>query len=439
MHCRNRAQHGGLSPIHSLIWVLAALLTLAVAAPRAAVGQAVPTEGVVTVARGQSSLLVLPVAVQRVSIADPNIADPVVISPREVLVNGRALGTTTLIIWDAAGGRRTYTVQVTVDATALERTLQALFPGERIRVTASGEMLILTGTVSSVQIARQALELARGTGAQVVDNLQMPPAQQILLQVRVAEVSRNAIRELNTHLRALNPDRVTPEDNLGLETISEGLMRIFIGDPILGPAGIEAIFRALRTTSEVRMLAEPNLIALEGAEASFLAGGEFPFPVVQAGAQAGTVTIMWREFGVRLNFLPNITAAGNIRLRVAPEVSSLDFASGLIISGFAVPSLLTRRAETEVELRDGQTFAIAGLMDNNTLDSVTRLPLLGDIPIIGELFRSRQRRQNRTELLVLVTPRLVTPVDAPPALPTGEAEQWRWDRHLRRPVAVPQR
>jgi pilus assembly protein CpaC len=395
--------------------------------------QAVASEGVVTVAVGQSTLITPPVAVQRVSVGDPSIADPVMISPRELLVNGRTLGTTTLIVWDVAGGRRTYTIQVTVDATALQSTLQALFPGERVRVTVSGSMVILSGTVSEGRIGRQALELARGTGAQVIDNLQMPPAQQIMLQVRIAEVSRNAIREFGTHLRALNPDDITGDEDWGFESISDGLLRLFIGNPVLGPAGIEAIFRALRTTGEVRMLAEPNLIAVEGAEASFLAGGEFPFPILQAGAQAGAVTIQWREFGVRLNFTPQITAAGNIRLQVAPEVSSLDFASGLTVGGFAIPSLLTRRAATEIELRAGQTFAIAGLLDNTTMASVTRIPLLGDLPIIGELFRTRLRRQTRTELMVLVTPHLVSPQDVPPPVPTGEPETWRWDGHLRQP------
>jgi pilus assembly protein CpaC len=400
--------------------------------------QVVPaTEGIVTVPRGQSSLLVQPVPVARLSIGAPEIADAIVISPREVLINGRTLGTTTLIIWDQTGVRRTYTIEVTVDAPALQRTLQAIFPGQNIRVTATGNLVILTGTVTEARIGRQALELARATGATVVDNLMAPAPQQVMLQVRIAEVSRNVLREFSTQLRLLNPDLLEGTGDLQIETVSDGLVRLLLLDP---RASVEAIFRALRSTGEVRTLAEPNLVAADGATASFLAGGEFPFPSVQqAGApgQASAITIQWREFGVRLNFVPVITAAGNIRLQVAPEVSSLDFATGLSVGGIAVPALLTRRAETEVELRDGQTFAIAGLLDNNTLETVSRIPLLGDLPIIGALFRSRSRRQNRTELLVLVTPRLVAPLDVPPPLPTGEPETWRWDRHLRRPVGVP--
>jgi pilus assembly protein CpaC len=375
------------------------------------------------------------VAVARVSIGDPDIADAVVVSPREVLVNGRGLGTTTLIIWDQAGGRRTYQVEVTVDATALQRTLQALFPGEDIRVSVTGNLVILSGTVLTARTARQALELARATGATVVDNLAQPASQQVLLQVRIAEVSRSAIREFSSQLRAQNLGGLEGSGDWSIETVSDGLVRLLLLDP---GASIEGIFRALRTTGEVRTLAEPNLIAREGTEAFFLAGGEFPFPVVQGGAQAGAVTIQWREFGVRLGFMPLITDAGSIRLRVAPEVSSLDFSTGLTVGGVTVPALLTRRAETEVELRDGQTFAIAGLLDNNTLESVTRIPVLGDLPILGPLFRSRLRREERTELLVLVTPRLVAPLDVAPAVPPGEPETWPGlDRTLRGPSQHP--
>jgi pilus assembly protein CpaC len=417
------------------VWSLAVVLMLGLAVAESVDGQVLPAEDVVRVARGQSALLLQPTSVSRVSIGDPRIADAVVVSPREVLVNGIALGTTTLIIWDQQNLRRVYTVEVSVDAAALQRTIQALFPGEQVRVTASGATVIVSGTVTDTRVARQVLALAQATGAEVIDNLTAPPAQQVLLQVRVAEVSRSAIRELSTQLAALNPQNLATDGDWGVETISDGLMQIFLASP---GARIDAVFRALRTNSEVRTLAEPNLIAMDGAPASFLAGGEFPFPVVQAGADARQVTIQWREFGVRLNFTPFLTGGGNIRLLVEPEVSSLDFASGLVVSGFAVPSLLTRRARTEVELRDGQTFAIAGLLDNNTLESVTRIPVLGDLPIIGALFRSRQRRENRTELLVLVTPRLIGPWNVPPAVPGGEPETWpRRDPALREPVPHP--
>jgi pilus assembly protein CpaC len=401
-----------------------------VAVPAAA---QVPATGVVTVARGQSALLTQPRAVQRISIADTTIANAFLVSPQELLVNGISLGTTTLIVWDVAGGRRTYSIEVTADASALERTLQALFPAEQVRITAVGNVVIVTGTVTSVQVARQIRELAAGTGAQVVDNLTAPASPQIMLQVRIAEASRNVVREFGTQLAARNPQNLTGSGgDWSIETMSEGIMRLLMLEP---GASIEAVIRGFRTTGEIRTLAEPNLIALDGAQASFLAGGEFPFPMAQG--EFGRVTVEWREFGVRLNFLPTIMPGGAIRLRVAPEVSSLDFSTGLVLSGFAIPSMLTRKAETTIELREGQTFAIAGLLDNNTLESVTRLPILGDLPIIGGLFRTRNRREDRMELLVLVTPWLVAPYDSPPPLPGGEPGEWRRDEHVRPPVPHP--
>lgn len=426
--------------IHTMLMrslLLGAITVAAAAAPAAA--QQVQATGVVTVARGQSALLTQPRAVQRISIADTTIANAFLVSPQELLVNGIGLGTTTLIIWDHLGGRRTYSIEVTADASALERSVAAMFPGERIRITAVGEMLILTGTVTTAQAGRQIRALAEATGAQVVDNLVVPAAQQIMLQVRIAEVSRNVIREFGTQLAVRNPQDITGEGGDWLiETFSDGLMRLLMIEP---NASVEAIFRGFRTTGEVRTLAEPNLIALDGAEASFLAGGEFPFPMAQG--EFGRVTVEWREFGVRLNFRPTIMTGGNIRLRVAPEVSSLDFSTGLVISGFQIPSMLTRKAETTIELREGQTFAIAGLLDNTTLNSVTRLPLLGSLPIIGELFRSRARREDRMELLVLVTPWLVAPYDVPPPVPGGEPDTWRRDGHMRpavpHPMPAPQR
>jgi pilus assembly protein CpaC len=407
-------------------------LPLALLGPLRAQAQLVgiPTgrQDVVVIPLGQSQLILPPAAVARVSIGDPEVADAMVITPREVLVNARRLGTTTLIVWDVAGARRTHTIEVTTDASALGRIFQTLFPGEPIAVTTIGNTVILSGTLSTQANARRAVEVAQATGAVVVDNLLTGAPQQVLLQVRIAEVSQAAIREFGSQISALNPHRLNADGDWLLETLSEGLMRLMLLNP---DASLDVVLRALRTSTSFRSLAEPNLMALDGAEASFLAGGEFPFPIAQPGSTAGAVTIQWREFGVRLNFTPNITTTGNIRLTVAPEVSQLDFASGLVLSGFAVPTLLTRRAETSVELRDGQTFAIAGLLDNTTLESATRLPVLGDLPVIGSLFRTRLRRQDRTELLVLVTPRLVQPHEAPPPVPTGEPEEWRWEREMR--------
>jgi pilus assembly protein CpaC len=191
-------------------------------------------------------------------------------------------------------------------------------------------------------------------------------------------------------------------------------------------AHVRALIRAYQETGDFKTLAEPTLLALDGQEASFLAGGEFPFPTVQGAQNSNAVSIEWREFGVRLNFIPSVTNIGNIRLDIAPEVSALDFANGLTISGFEMPSILSRRAATQVELREGQSLAIAGLLDRHIQESMRKLPILGSIPILGWLFRSTDERQQMNELLVIVTPRIVEPSDVPPELPTGDPDNWEW-------------
>ncbi len=410
----------------AIIVVLALLVAVSAAAQRIVTG----AERVVTVSAGASALLVYDGTVQRFSIGEPSVADAVAVSPSEVLVTGKQIGTTSLLVWQPGGRVAMYSVQVTADAPALERYLGALFPDDGIAVSASANTVTLSGRVSSRGVAQQAVDIAKGSGANVIDRLQAPPGRQVLLQVRFAEVSRSAAKEMSTALATLNPHRLHADENSDWfgETISDGLVHLFLSEP---NANFEAIVRVLKSRGEFRSLAEPNLLALPGQEASFLAGGEFPYPVVQSGSQSGAVTIVFKEFGVRLKFTPEITAGGSIRLHVAPEVSSLDFANGLNFQGYQIPAVLARRAETEVELRDGQYLAIAGLLDNSWTKNVTKIPVLGDIPILGAFFRSTDAQQNRTELMVLVTPRLVDGTEAQPPLPTGEAETWNWDGSLR--------
>ncbi len=411
--------------------LLAALL-LAPMVPGAARAQRVLTEAerVISVAKGRSALYQHPGAIARISVGDPNVVDVQLVSERESVVYARELGTTSLVVWDRAGGLHLFAIEVTADAPGLERYLRGLFPGEQIVVAASGNTVTLSGQVSSAVIAQRALEVARTTGAQVIDALQAPALQQILLQVRFAEVNRSAVTQFGTEISTLNPHLLNADGDWGGETLAEGLVRLFL---LNVDSEIETVIRALKSRGLLRTLAEPNLLTLPGREASFLAGGEFPFPTVQGGQGNNAVTITFKEFGVRLRFTPTITNTGSIRLQVAPEVSSLDFGNGLAFGGFQIPALLTRRAETEVELREGQHLAIAGLIDNSISDNLDKIPILGDIPILGLLFRSKDVRQNRTELLVIVTPRLVQPTDTPPPLPTGEPETWRWDRSLRYP------
>jgi pilus assembly protein CpaC len=390
--------------------------------------------------RGKASVLQLNYDPIRISIGDPAVVDIQELNtPREYILNALAIGTTTLIIWDPANVPHLYNIEVVADAASLQNQLQTIFPGQDLTVSSSGEAIILTGVIRDPIVARRALDLAQQTGARVINNLQAPPPQQILLRVRFSEIRRSASSRLGADLFAGNVaelDQVFGDGSTAtIETLSEGIVRLFL---IGQDAQLDAVITALKAKGEFRTLAEPNLLTVEGVEASFLAGGEFPYPSVQTGAQNGAVTIQFREFGVRLTFTPTITNAGAVHLKVEPEVSTLDFANGLQISGFSIPSLLTRRATSEVELRPGQHLAIAGLMDNTISDAVSKIPLLGDLPIIGALFRSKVNEQERTELLVIVTPYVIEPSNTPIPIPTGEAGTWRWDRSLRSDTSTTQ-
>jgi pilus assembly protein CpaC len=421
------------------LWVLLQAAALAVASPL--FGQEdVQTEAarVITVSRGSTAILTRPDSITRISVADPEVAEPVPIPPNQVLINANQPGSTSLVVWGTDNVARMYTIEVTVDVASLQRQINELFPTAQVEVTSTGSAIVLSGRVRDPQVVRKATELAETAGIPLVNNLQAPAPEQILLHVEFAEVSRSAMKELGTDLlRVLNPEGLDEvwdfdsEDTHMLETMSEGFVNVMVQGH---GTRLDAAIRLLKNRGEFRSLAQPNLVTREGREASFLAGGEFPFPTLQSG-NSDAVTITWKEFGIRLNFLPTISNSGNIRLQVAPEVSSLDFANGLTIGGFEIPSVLARRVQTDVELRPGQTLAIGGLMDNTLLKEVNKIPILGDIPILGYLFKSESARQNRTELLVLVTPYVLDPDNLPaPELPTGNPVDWDWDGSIRERV-----
>jgi pilus assembly protein CpaC len=390
-------------------------------------------ERVISVSRGASALFISPVPLQRFSVGDPAIAEVTIVSPTEVVINGRALGSTTLLIWDNTSEVKVYSVEVTADAPALERYLRSLLPNEEITVSSSGSSITLSGSVKDPVSAQRAVDIARTTGATIIDNLVTPPQVQVKLKVRFAEINRTALKDWSSVLRTIDPQNLSDQGPWDVTTNPDGAITFLLGDLVDGP-GLSALVQAAEARGDFRSLAEPNLMVLPGREAYFLAGGRFPFPAVQGGGVQGAIGIQFEEFGVRLRFTPLITRSGSIRLKLEPEVSSLDFANGLVISGFVIPSILTRKAQTEVELREGQYLAIAGLLDNNTTDNVSKIPVLGDIPILGQLFRSKNLQQRRTELLVLITPQIVTADDQPTPLPTGETDQWNWMRPLEGPA-----
>lgn len=413
-------------PALTLLWALAAT--------SAAAAQQVLTqpERVITIPKGKSALVVERNPVDRVSVADDKIADPVPVSPTEVLINGKDIGITSVIVWAKTGGVSLYSVEVTADPEIIKRQIDMLGADVHVDVQTSGSTIILSGTVPKPVYARRAVDIARASSANVtvINNIHGPSASQVLLKVRFAEITRTGEESFGSQLNALNLQRLRPGGrgtDWTAETLSDGLVHLFLsGDN----TSFEALITALRKKGEYRELAEPSLLAMDGDSASFLAGGRFPFPVVQSSA-SNAVTVQWQEFGVRLNFRPFITDAGSIRLHIAPEVSSLDFANGLVLNGFRIPTIDTRNAETTVELQPGQHLAIAGLLDNNITKNATKIPLLGDLPIIGTFFRSTTNQQTRRELLVIITPEIVEPSTNAPPVPTGEPGTWKWLRGLR--------
>jgi pilus assembly protein CpaC len=376
---------------------------------------------------GRSTVLTTEYDITRIAVTNPAVADAVVVQPREILIDGKGAGTVSLIVWGSTE-RVQYDLIVEQPTSNLEQQLRALYPGEDVTVSTSEGATILSGRVSSTTVMLRMGEIAAASlpKTQVINLLQVPggsESQQVMLQVRFAEVNRRIISDAGISLfanRARFAARTTTDQYPaptfdGNTTTFSDFLNLFFFDK---REGVGAVLKALQQTGGFQSLAEPNLIAYNGQEASFLAGGEFPVPV--ASGAAGNVSVAFKEFGVRLTFTPTI-AGDVIRLKVRPEVSSLDFNNGVTLGGFRIPALTTRRAETVAELRDGQSFAIAGLLDNTSQTDAAAIPIMEKLPIIGALFKSRSKRADQTELMVLITPRLVRPLDPDevPPLPTS--------------------
>ena len=406
--------------------------------PQPTVQGAVPDRSMadrIVILAGRSLPLSTEFDVKGYSINDPEVADLIVKGPRELLLNGKKPGTISMIIWGDST-RIHHEVAIVNAVTPLEQTLLGLFPGEDIRVTYTEGSVILSGRVSSNAVHLRAAEVAQASAPKltVINMLQLPGgggSQQVLLQVRFAEVNRRAMTELGVTpfatrttftARSTTGQFPAPVFDDTADSSRDQVQGLVFSDYLnlfffQREQGIGAVVKALEQKGWFESLAEPNLIAYNGQTAKFLAGGEFPVPFV-AGNQ-GNVSVVFKEFGVRLEFTP-IIAGDVIRLKVRPEVSALDFNNGVTISGFRIPALTSRWAQTEVELRDGQSFAIAGLLNNIGQEDKAAIPILSRLPIIGNIFKSKANREDRTELMVLITPRLVRPLnpDEVPPLPT---------------------
>jgi pilus assembly protein CpaC len=386
---------------------------------------------------GKSLLINTSERLKRVSVTDPAVADLEVVTPTQILVHGRSAGEVSLLIWDELERSRSFDLRVDVDVTAAAEEERSVFPDEQIIVAPSRSAIVLSGHVSDESVAKRAEAIASAYSKNVVNVLTFGPtgAQEVLLQVKFAEVDRAAITQYgfnffstgtgNTigtmttqQFGGFGPQQIKDATHTtgpfpSNQTISD-VLNLFLFNPDIH---LGAVIKALQQQNLLQILAEPNLIAVNGKEASFLAGGEFPFPIVQPGQGFTAVTIQFKEFGVKLKFKPVIMPNGNIHLNVTPEVSTLDFANALTISGFTVPALSSRRAETEFELQDGQSFVIAGLMDNRVTNLNNKFPGLGDIPILGTFFKSKNQQKSNAELMVLCTVHKISPTPQAPAGP----------------------
>ena len=400
-----------------------------------------------SVAVGKTVLVDCVRPVSRVAIGLGDIAEASAITRNEIMVNGKAPGETSLIIWDDRGGRQFFNVTVRTSATALDTSMESIrrqlrteLPGQSLNLTSENGIIYLRGTVNDLTSSTRAVEIA-STAGKVVNllNVNVPaPKPQILLKVRFASVDRNKAKSMGINLFNLglgntiggvstgqfSPPFITSGGGSSSGGVSGSKGAAAISDEGTFFAyfpGLDAgvIIKALQTEGVAQVLAEPNLLAMDGRQASFLAGGQYPYPMVQgtSAGGAGAVTIMFKEYGVRLNFIPTITPRGTIRLQVAPEVSALDFANAVQLSGFNVPAITTRKVNTEVELADGQSFVIGGLLDNRETETFEKIPFIGDIPILGKFFQSKLINRTNTELIVLVTPELVAPIAVGTATP----------------------
>lgn len=398
------------------------------------------------VAVGKSVLVDCSLPVERIAVGSGDFAEATAVSPTEIMINGKAVGETSLIVWQKGGGRQFFNVQVRASSFAandkldsLRRELRTELPGQTLKVTSENGLVFLRGNVKDLTSSDRAVQIA-STGGKVVNLLyvDVPPAEpQILLKVRFASLDRTQSNQLGINLFSLgaantigsvttqqfSPPSITtgtPASSAAGATPAAAtltnLLNLFVFRPDLN---LGATIEALEAKGIVQVLAEPNVLTVNGKQGSILAGGQFPYPVIQGtgGGAGGAVTIQFKEFGVRLNFIPTITPRGTIRLQVAPEVSSLDFANGVTISGFTVPGLDVRRVKTEVELTEGQSFAIGGLLDNRETQTLSKIPFIGDIPVLGKFFQSINKTKTNTELIVIVTPEIVAPIPAGAPLP----------------------
>jgi pilus assembly protein CpaC len=372
---------------------------------------------------GQSRVINFDRPIGRFSVSDPAVAEAVLVAPDQVLVNGKAFGQVNFIAWEQRGSQFVvFDVFVRANLSLIDSQIRQLFPKDKVELSQANGSVVISGRVAHPKTAAQVESVVKAAGFQVVNMLETPEMgkSQVQLQVRVAEVSRTRLRELGATYAYQSRPGVGGSIGTGGGPYTVGAVD---GGSIFGSVVGSALnlfvmggntynfIHALKQQGALRQLAEPNLIAMDGQQASFLAGGEFPVPMVQNNGDRATVVIVFKEYGIKLNFKPTIIDEDHIRLELEPEVSTIDFANGVKFDGFLIPALKTRKAKTGVELRDGQSFALAGLLDNSEARTISKIPVIGDIPVLGALFNSKSFQKSETELMFIVTANLVKPVN----------------------------
>ena len=372
---------------------------------------------------GKSIVIDYPSEIRQISTSNPDIVDASPVTTKEILMHGKGLGNATMIVWSKAGDRTFYNITVEMNIDPLRKILRETFPNETITPDSSRETIALNGHVSSKDVADRAVALASTFGKTVVNNLQLvtPVDRQILLRVKFAELDRQKEDQFGVTLLGVAGQTIASTStgafgSTQLTAAGPGQPTVFTIPQALSAFAFDqkldlgAFIKALQSNNILQILAEPNLVTTNGKEAYFMVGGEFPVPILQGGTNSGAVTVQFREFGVRLRFLPNVTSNNTIKLHLTQEVSSLDTAHGVAINGFSIPALSTRRAETDVELAEDQSFVVAGMLDNRETDSFSKLPVISSIPILGNLFKSKDENKQRTELVMIVTPEFTHPL-----------------------------
>jgi len=446
------------NPQKLLAFALAGLIVLPAPMPLAAQSMNVVD---LSMTIGKSLVIDYPVEIGRISTSSPEVVDAVPATAKEFLLHGKGHGSATVVVWAKTGARTMYNVTVEHNLEPIRKLLSETFPTEDIRIQSGRDSITLVGKVSSKDVADRAVAIATPLAKTVVTNLQIaaaPIEQQIILRVKFIELNRAVGMQLGVNLFStgatgtvggVSTNQYTPPSLQSIRgpnpngssvppvfTITDAL-NIFAFRPDLN---LGAVIRALQSQDILQILAEPNLTTLNGKEASFLAGGEFPVPILQGGGNAGAVTVQFREYGIRLNFNPIITPNGTIKMYVKPEVSTIDLSNAVSLSGFTIPALATRRMETNVELKEGQSFMIAGLMDDRVIEQMSNIPGLSNIPILGALFKSRLERKTKTELIVIVTPEIVKPYNPDDKLPVPEfPKEWLQPFKVTKKVADPVR